>query len=991
VSHRAPFAALAAVLCLLVAPTAASASISLTSVVAHPITPGSTCDGTAPVDAQAASHKDLCVSFDVGQTGGDDLKGLTLHLAPGLIGDPSAATKCAQATFTSGTCPASSQVGAVAATVDDGLILPLNLDGAVYNLQPNADEPARLGIAIDPLGGFLAAPIRVQSSIRTRITDYGLDSITRDDLPKQAVLLGNIPVSITVTHMALTLWGPTTGHALTKPFVTVPTSCQPATTTIDATAYSGGHASASDTFTPTNCAAVPFTPSLEVGPKQVPADTPGEASATLKVPQTNGNGLVQANVKSVVLALPPGLVLSPGLANGLTDCTEAQFGLKEDRAPACPASSEIGDVEFVTPLIGTLTGKVYFGTPTPTAKLRNFVSVEDPRLRVKLIGDVTADPATGQVTNVFPDSPQVPFTEFRFHYKGGPNAVLSSPSTCGTFGAIATMTPFSGGPAAMPSDTFDTIDCPPPAFTPTLGISSTATSAGSDTAITVQIDRPDRQARLLRSTVSLPPGLAGRLGAVPPCAVAQARAAACTESSRVGSANVTVGNGSAPLTLPARVYLTPGFDGAVAGLAIVVPAKVGPIDLGTVVTMAKLRLRSNDAGIDVETEDLPQIVDGIPTPYRSIQLTINRAGFMVNPTSCAPQTVHGAFAAVGGLTATADTSYQATACDKLPYSPKLTATLGTAGQTGKGVKPQLTTVVAQDPGEANSRHVEVTLPDGLGANPAGLARACPVAQLEANTCPASAVVGSVRADTPLLPAPLQGPVLIVKPAGGVLPELSLELHGPINLRLRATVGFGPHGRLKTIFDGIPDVPLSRLALTLSGGKDGILTAGRDLCGSSAPTFDALFRSHSGAERTATVNAKVPCGAASANGMRATATLTGVKKRLPVLRLKVTAPTKLRQLNVTLPKQLRGAAGLARVSKLLAGGKNVRKPSLRMKGRTLTIKLPKAGTRTPDLRLRSGALRIAGKLKVGQRVTFMVTGINLNGKKVTAKVTARARA
>jgi hypothetical protein len=70
---------------------------------------------------------------------------------------------------------------------------------------------------------------------------------------------------------------------------------------------------------------------------------------------------------------------------------------------------------------------------------------------------------------------------------------------------------------------------------------------------------------------------------------------------------------------------------------------------------------------------------------------------------------------------------------------------------------------------------------------------------------------------------------------------------------------------------------------------------------------------------------------------------------------------------------------------------VRKPSLRMKGRTLTIKLPKAGTRTPDLRLRSGALRIAGKLKVGQRVTFTVTGIKLNGKKVTAKVTARARA
>jgi hypothetical protein len=989
-SHRVPFAALAAIICLLAVPAAASANVSLSNVVARPTNgacqPSSTPSGTAP----AGSHEDLCIAFHVNQTGGDDLRGLTIHLAPGLLGDPTAAARCAQSTFLADGCTSAEQVGTVAATAQT-ILGALNLQGQVFNLQPNADEPARLGIYINPLGG-LASPIHVQSSVRTRLSDYGLDSITRDDLPRQATLVGLITSDITVTDMSLTLWGARGDHpSLAKPFVTIPTSCQPATSTVDARAYDGAASASGDTFTPTDCAHVPFTPSLDVGPKQVPSDTPGEAHATLKVPAASGDDRVQANVKRVELLLPQGLVLSPGLANGLTACTPEQFGQLEDRPPACPASSEIGDVQFVTPLIGTLTGKVYFGTPTPTAKLRNFVSVEDPRLRVKLIGDVTADPLTGQVKNVFPDSPQVPFTEFRFHYKGGPNAVLSSPSTCGTFTAVATMTPFSGTPAAAPSDTFDTIDCPAPAFTPAVGVSSSTTAAGADTALTVHIDRPDRQARLLRSTVSLPPGLAGRLGAVPACAVAQARAAACSEASRVGSAQVVVGNGSSPLTLGARVYLTPGFDGSVAGLAIVVPAKVGPIDLGTVVTMAKLRLRPNDAGIDVETEDLPQIVEGIPTPYRSIQLTIDRPGFMLNPTSCAPQTVHGAFAAVGGLSATADTGYQATACDKLPYAPKLAASLGSRGQTGKGVKPELTTVVTQAPGEANSRHVEVTLPDGLGANPAGLARACPVEQLEANACPQSAVVGSVRADTPLLPAPLQGPVLIVKPKGGVLPELSLELRGPIRLRLRATVGFGPHGRLKTIFDGIPDVPLSRLALTLTGGKDGILTSGRDLCGKAAPTFAALFQSHSGVQRISTVNAKVPCGAASSNGLRATATLTGVKKHRPVLRLKVTAPTKLRQLKVTLPKQLRGAVGLARLSKLLAGGENVRKPSLRMKGRTLSVKLPKAGTRTPELRLRSGALRIAGKLKVGQRVTFTVTGIKPNGKKITARATARARA
>jgi hypothetical protein len=908
-SHRLPLAAAVTALCL-AAPGVASANVSLSSVVAHPITAGATCNSSASVDAPAGSHRDLCVSFDVNQSGDDDLKDLAIHMAPGLIGDPSATPTCPQATFRTGTCPANTQVGAVSTTAEAlGLPLPLTLSGTVSNVQPNADEPARLGINIPAL----VDTIRLETTVRTRLTDYGLDTVT-SGIPNTA---GGLP--ITITQMTLTLWGPKSAHStLTKPFITVPTSCQPATVRIDVAAYSGTGTGGSDTFTPTDCAGVPFTPSLVVGPKQTEPDTPGEATATLKVPAPVGDNRVQANVKRVELKLPTGLALSPGLANGLTACTPEQFGLTEDRAPQCPASSEIGDVRFDTPLIGTLTGKVYFGTPTPTAKLRNFVSVEDPRLRVKLIGDVVVDPTTGQVTNVFADSPQVPFTEFFFRYKGGPRAVLTSPPACGRYTATATMTPFSGGAAASPTDFGDVVNCPPTTFTPTLGLSSTNTAAGADTALTVHIERPDRQARLLRSTVSLPPGLAGRLGSVPACPVDQARAAACGEESRVGSARVVVGNGSEPLGLDARVYLTSAYGGGVAGLAIVVPAKVGPIDLGTVVTLAKLKLRP-DAGIDVETEDLPQIVDGIPTPYRTIDLTIDRPGFMVNPTSCAALPAHGAFTGAGGEQAGADATYQATGCDKQPYAPKLAATIGAAGQTGEGAHPPLTTVVTQAPGEANSRHVEVTLPAGLGADPQALGRACPQEQLDANACPSSAVVGSVRADTPLLPAPLQGPVLIVKPKGGLLPELALDLHGPISLRLRATVGFGPGGRLKTIFDGIPDVPLSRLALTFTGGKSGIVTAGKNLCGTSALKLDASFESHGGAKRSSTVSAKVPCTAGSATGLRATATLTGVKRLRPALRLKVSAPSRIRELLVTLPKQLRGRAGLGRAAKLLAGG------------------------------------------------------------------------
>jgi hypothetical protein len=671
-------------------------------------------------------------------------------------------------------------------------------------------------------------------------------------------------------------------------------------------------------------------------------------------------------------------------------CTPEQFGLTEDRRPDCPPESEIGDVQFDTPLIGTLTGKVYFGTPTPTAKLRNFVSVEDPRLRVKLIGDVVVDPRTGQIKNVFADSPQVPFTSFRFEYKGGPRAVLSSPSKCGSYTAVATMTPWSapGAPQA-PSAASAVNDCGNETlFTPSLGIAATNTAAGADTAVTVTITRPDRQARLLRSTVSLPPGLAGRLGAVPQCPLDQARRAACAESTRVGSAKVVVGNGEAPLTLPGRVYLTNGFGGGIAGLAIVVPAKVGPIDLGTVVTLAKLMIRPGDVGIDVQTEDLPQLVDGVPTPYRTIALTIDRRGFMLNPTSCGPLTARGTFArAGGGKDASATAPYKVTGCDRQPYAPRFTATLGERGQTKAGSHVRLDTVITLAAGEANTAKAVVTLPRGLGADPQGLARACPEERLLAGGCPASAKVGTVTAESALLPFPLSGDILIVQPKSGVLPELSLEL--PLGIRLRATVGVAS-GRLQTIFPTVPDVPLGRLRVTLLGGEQGVLVAGVDLCRVATPVFGTTFTSHGGATRSSRSAATVPC----ARRLNASAKLTGARKGRPALTLKASASgVALRELRVTLPARLRaaGAKALRGAVRVGADGRRVKAATVRaVKGALIVRGLPKGGVHVMTLSIRRGGLRPRGKLEPGTRLTFKVAGKPVSGKALRAKAKTKAR-
>ena len=129
-----------------------------------------------------------------------------------------------------------------------------------------------------------------------------------------------------------------------------------------------------------------------------------------------------------------------------------------------------------------------------------------------------------------------------------------------------------------------------------------------------------------------------------------------------------------------------------------------------------------------------------------------------------------------------------------------------------------------------------------------LNHACPEAVFAQGACAANAQIGSARAETPVLAAPLEGPVVLVKPAASPLPELIIDLHGPIALRLPVTVGFGAGGRLQSTLDGLPDTALSRFTLTLAGGPDGLLSNARDLCSAPIAHVDAAFAGRTGRAR-----------------------------------------------------------------------------------------------------------------------------------------------
>ena len=61
------------------------------------------------------------------------------------------------------------------------------------------------------------------------------------------------------------------------------------------------------------------------------------------------------------------------------------------------------------------------------------------------------------------------------------------------------------------------------------------------------------------------------------------------------------------------------------------------------------------------------------------------------------------------------------------------------------------------PGQANARSVQITLPAGLGAAVTTLNHACPQAQFDQGTCAPNAQIGTAKAETPALAAPLAGP------------------------------------------------------------------------------------------------------------------------------------------------------------------------------------------------------------------------------------------
>ncbi len=728
----------------------------------------------------------------------------------------------------------------------------------VYNLNPQPGQVSRFGF------NTTLGPTYIIGGVADT-SDYHL-FFTISDVPQIANIL----------ESKLTFFGNpgdpawATG-ANPAPFIRLPSVCAgPQTTTLTVTSYADETPPPTTDTTATGatgCDQVPFTPTVAVTPSTTQRDTPTGVKVNVGVPWvTDPTALAQSHVKTTAVVLPPGMTINPGAANGLESCTDDQFGRGTHNPIACPAASKVGTAQITSPnLSAPLTGSVFLGKPLAGNPYRLFVVVEGFGLSIRLEGKVAPDPNTGQLTTTFADTPQVPFTDFELNLGGGPNATIANPLACGAAATTSAITPYSGNPDATPGSSFNVdLDgaggaCPPTPFQLGFSAGTSDLTAGAFSPFSLNITRDDGQQYLSGLTLTQPPGLLGLLKSVPLCDDASAAAGTCPEESRVGTSTVSSGAGSAPFSLSGPVYLSGPYGGGPFGLVIAIRALAGPFDLGTVVVRAAIKVDPSDSHLTIDTPSLPTILQGIPLRLRNVNVTIDRPGFIFNPSSCGALTINATLKSTDGATQDVSSPFQATGCDALPYAPTMTVT-GTP--TKKGRPAGLTVNLSQAPGEANTKSVSVHLPPQLAANFPTLQNACPPATFQADpkSCATGSKVGSVTAATPLLDQPLGGTVYLESHVAGQLPTLEAVLEGSgISVDLSGTIALGKG--ITSTFATVPDVPITSFTLTLPATPNPALAANTDLCSVPLP-FDATILGQNGKQVGVKSTVGIPgCGVA----------------------------------------------------------------------------------------------------------------------------------
>jgi hypothetical protein len=477
-------------------------------------------DGTP--DTQAGSHPyEATFAFDLNRVvravspesqessvfpAGGEVRDLEVNLPRGLIGNPSAVSRCTRQQLDAGEngapgCPVATQVGTATVGLGNTKALPFEIQVPIYNMVPPPGIPAQFGFELEGIPSFIDGGVRSGS-------DYGITGHT-NNIPQRFVIFGHA-----------TLWGVpgdpshdsgregpgcrgpaqsgpgcSLSGAVSSPLLTLPSGCEgPQLFTAEMSGWEALSLVAEPVSFPfhdstgapvgfTGCEHLSFSPSISATPDTSEADTPAGLRVEVQMPQEGlvvNEQLAASDIKGTRVTLPEGVVINPGQAAGLAACQDAQAKLNESKSPPeCPAASKVGAVKIKSPLLESaqekeLEGNVYVLQSEPP-HLRLLITGSGDGINLKLIARVNLNKKTGQLTTRLgenpanPDQaeaeaeaeeikeilredksleghlglPPLPFTDFKLSFSGGAQAALDTPTRCGEFPIESDFTPTS--------------------------------------------------------------------------------------------------------------------------------------------------------------------------------------------------------------------------------------------------------------------------------------------------------------------------------------------------------------------------------------------------------------------------------------------------------------------------------------------------------------------------------------------------------------------
>jgi hypothetical protein len=424
------------------------------------------------------------------------------------------------------------------------------------------------------------------------------------------------------------------------------------------------------------------------------------------------------------------------------------------------------------------------------------------------------------------------------------------------------------------------------------------------------------------------PGVLASLAANPSCVQSVQHTSACQ-----------IGTGTATLetvgTVGLTAYLVPAQDPAtsVAGIDLVT---AGPPPIGGSTTHAEVQLKQNASGavqsvLNVNFAGAGEAGMLITGSSLTVNSTLGGQPFSRMPSNCSPGpsslTVN--YANGTSETTAASPDFTITGCSSLPYNPRLSVT---AVKDAHDSGVEITTTVTQAADEAAGAGQALVIPFsvfGPNTNALGLQ----------NT---STAVGSATSYSPLIPTPLVGKVYFTG-SGPFTPSLTIRFPAPNAITLTGIVNLSTS---TTTFTGLPDVPQTKLVVSLFGGPRALEST---FCAPPTGTISARFTGQNGATVTDSQRLTVSGCPKAAGGPKASGgSLSGTAQGKPVLRFRLAkgknAP-KLKSFTVALPGALSfQASGLrhglsvsgVKVSATLQGGQLVVK--LKRPVNSLSVKL-----------------------------------------------------